>query len=97
MIFLVLENFFLESFLSVPSSISSWLDQPRCFLDPLIYTRPSFSKQYWRERYNDDLTLFEYLGSRGVQGKLRYNYLSVFSLVEHWMHYQNVVFDLYHD
>ena len=96
-IFLVLENFFLESFLSIPSSISSWLDHPRCFLDPLIYTHPSFSKQFWGERYNGDLSLFEYLRSRGVQGRLRYNYLSDFALIEHWIHDQNAVFDLYHD
>ena len=84
-IYLILENFFLESLLCVPVSISSFCDQPVCFLDPYSCLRPVFSKSFWGKRYHGSQPLYEYLTERGAKSKSSYNYLPVLIMMEFWL------------
>ena len=64
-------------------------------MDPYRCLRLVFDKNYLGVRYRGKETLFKYLSERGVKGKLRYNYLPSFVMMEHWVKGFVSRFDLY--
>ena len=95
-VFIILENFFLENCFRVPPSISSFCDQGPNFLDPYFALRPSFAKNFWTQRYHGEVSLFEYLHEQGAKGKMCYNHLPSFVLVEWWLKGMDSPFDYFH-
>ena len=81
-VFIILENFYLENFFRVPPSIISFCDQEPSFLDPFFGLRPAFVKSFWKQCYHGSISLFEYLYERGARGKMCFNHLPSFVLME---------------
>ena len=72
-IYIILEDFFVETFLSILVSISTWLNQPPCLIDPFCYLQKKQSSR--GTRYLGGEPLFIYLSEQKDRGKGRYNYL----------------------
>ena len=94
-IFLIVEDFVLENFFRIPSSIATFCDQQEVFLDPNQGTKPSFAKKFWNERYFGSLTLREYMLEGGAKGRLMFNHLPAFVLTDFWLKGLNCPFNMY--
>ena len=95
-VFIILENFFLENFFRIPPSIIAFCDQEPTFLDPFFALRPAFAKNFWKKRYHGSISLFEYLYERGAKGKMCFNHLPSFVLMEWWLRGMESPFDYFY-
>ena len=94
-VFIILENYYLDNFFQVPSSICTFCDQETPFLDPYRALRPVFAKNYWRERYYGSVPLLEYLHKGGAKGKQCFAHLPSFVLIEWWLKGMNSPFEYF--